>query len=77
MPIHFDAAEFDARLTRARAALDAAELDAILLFAPESHFWLTGYDTFGFAMFQCMVLGAKSRIASSSSKGKKVKQERV
>ncbi len=34
-------------------------LDGILLFAPESHFWLTGYDTFGFAMFQCMVLPAK------------------
>ncbi|MEP2530651.1 Xaa-Pro peptidase family protein [Shimia sp.] len=31
-------------------------LDAILLFAPESHYWLTGYDTFGFATFQCMVM---------------------
>lgn len=62
MPLHFDLAEYDARLKRAQAALVQAELDAILLFAPESHFWLTGYDTFGFAMFQCMVLGADGRI---------------
>jgi Xaa-Pro dipeptidase len=32
------------------------------MFAPESHFWLTGYDTFGFAMFQAMVLTAKGDI---------------
>jgi len=29
------------------------------MFAPESQFWLCGYDTFGFAMFQCLVLTAK------------------
>ena len=31
-------------------------LDAMLLFAPESHYWLTGYDTFGYCFFQCLVL---------------------
>lgn len=62
MSLHFDAPEFAARLAKAQAALDTAGLDAILLFAPESHLWLTGYDTFGFAMFQCMVLGADGRI---------------
>lgn len=31
------------------------ELDALLLFAPESHYWLTGYDTFGYCFFQCLV----------------------
>ncbi len=30
----------------------------MLLFAPESHYYLTGYDTFGYAMFQCMVVSA-------------------
>ena len=35
------------------------ELDGLLLFAPESHYYLTGYDTFGFALFQCMVLPAE------------------
>ncbi len=62
MTLHFDAAEFAARRAKAEAALAAAELDAILLFAPESHLWLTGYDTFGFAMFQCMALRADGRI---------------
>jgi Xaa-Pro dipeptidase len=58
MPLHFNEAEFAGRRARAVAALRAADLDAILLFAPESQYWLTGYDTFGFAMFQCMVLTA-------------------
>ncbi len=56
MPLHFTPAEFQQRIEAARAALTARELDGILLFAPESHFYLSGYDTFGFAMFQCMVL---------------------
>ncbi len=58
MPIHFTAEEFAGRVGKAQRALAAAGLDGILLFAPESHYWLTGYDTFGFAMFQCMVLSA-------------------
>ena len=62
MPLHFGTSEFTARISRAQAALEEAGLDAILLFAPESHLWLSGYDTFGFAMFQCMVLGADGRI---------------
>ena len=53
---HFTAAEYANRLARTRAAMDAQGLDAMLLFAPESHYWLTGYDTFGFCFFQCMVL---------------------
>ncbi|MEL6996797.1 MAG: Xaa-Pro peptidase family protein [Pseudomonadota bacterium] len=62
MPLHFDDAEYAGRVHRAVQALRGAELDAVLLFAPETHFWLTGYDTFGFAMFQCMVLDAEGRI---------------
>ena len=37
-------------------------LDGILLFAPESHYYLTGYDTFGFSMFQCMVVTAGGEV---------------
>lgn len=59
MPLHFTPAEYVARQARARAALATQGLDALLMFAPESHFWISGYDTFGFAMFQCMVLTAK------------------
>jgi len=59
MSLHFESAEFTARQTCAREAVADAGLDALILFAPESHYWLCGYDTFGFAMFQAMVLTAK------------------
>ncbi|MEM7615904.1 MAG: aminopeptidase P family N-terminal domain-containing protein, partial [Pseudomonadota bacterium] len=35
--------------------MEAAGLDALLLFAPESQYWLTGYDTFGYCFFQCLI----------------------
>lgn len=59
MPLHFTPAEYATRREKARTALQARGLDALLMFAPESHFWISGYDTFGFAMFQCMVLTAR------------------
>ena len=58
MPLHFDTAEYTARQHRATQAVADAGLDAMIMFAPESHFWICGYDTFGFAMFQAMVLTA-------------------
>ncbi len=63
MPVHFTAEEFQHRCQRATRQLQQNGLDGILLFAPESHYYLTGYDTFGFAMFQCMVLRADGEIA--------------
>ena len=59
MPLHFTNAEYENRRGRAQAALQSKGYDALLMFAPESHFWISGYDTFGFAMFQCMVLTAR------------------
>ncbi|WP_284154830.1 M24 family metallopeptidase [Algicella marina] len=54
--LHFSEAEF----ARRRAALDAERrargLDALLIFAQESMYWLTGYDTFGFCFFQCLII---------------------
>ena len=35
-----------------------ANLDGMLIFAQESMYWLTGYDTFGYCFFQCLVLKA-------------------
>ncbi|GAB5445663.1 M24 family metallopeptidase [Gymnodinialimonas sp.] len=61
-PPLFAPEEYATRTARAVAALRAEGLDGIVLFAPESHYWLTGYDTFGFAMFQAMVLDAEGRI---------------
>jgi len=54
--LHFPRGEFDARAARLREEMAARDLDAMLLFAPESHYWLTGYDTFGWCFFQAMVV---------------------
>ncbi len=59
MPLHFDTNEYLGRQSVAKRAVQSAGLDALLIFAPESQYWLCGYDTFGFAMFQCLVLTAK------------------
>ena len=56
MPYHFKDCEYEMRLKKATAAVAARGLDALLMFAPESHYWICGYDTFGFAMFQCLIL---------------------
>ena len=56
--LHFTRDEFAARIAKTRAGMEARGLDAVLLFAPESQFWLTGYDTFGYCFFQCLVLSA-------------------
>jgi Xaa-Pro dipeptidase len=56
MALHFDRTEFDARRDRLLIEMAEKKLDAILLFAQESMYWLTGYDTFGFCFFQCLVL---------------------
>jgi len=63
MAIHFTAQEMATRLARLRAALDEARLDGALLFAQESDYWLTGYDSFGFCFFQCLYVGADGRVA--------------
>ena len=61
MALHFERSEFEIRIKAARAALKRDKLDAILLFAPESHYYLTGYDTSGFVFFQSMVLTADDK----------------
>jgi Xaa-Pro dipeptidase len=54
--LHFSEDEFAGRMARTRAEMERRGLDALLLFAPESQFWLTGYDTFGFCFFQCLIV---------------------
>ena len=58
MALHFEREEFETRIAAARAELNARGLSAILLFAQESHYYLTGYDTSGYVFFQCTVLTA-------------------
>jgi len=56
--LHFSDDEFAQRRARLCDAMKNAKLDALLIFAQESMFWLTGYDTFGYAFFQCLVFKA-------------------
>jgi Xaa-Pro dipeptidase len=58
MSLHFERSEFDARRDRLVLEMTERKLDAMLLFAQESMYWLTGYDTFGFCFFQCLVVKA-------------------
>src|SRR5476651_225241 len=52
-----------ARKQRLLAAMAAERLDGMLLFAQESMYWLTGYDTFGFCFFQCLYVGVDGKTA--------------
>ncbi|MCB1473463.1 MAG: aminopeptidase P family protein, partial [Rhodobiaceae bacterium] len=63
MALHFEETEFAARRDKLSAALQAQGLDGILIFAQESMYWLTGYDTFGFCFFQCLFYGTDGRMA--------------
>ena len=62
MALHFTQDEFAARLTRLKARMQAERLDAMFLFAQESMYWLTGYDSFGFCFFQCLAVKADGRM---------------
>ena len=54
----FSRAEHLARQSRLRQQLREQGFDAFLSFAPESHYWLTGYDSGGFVFFQCVLYTA-------------------
>ena len=61
--LHFSRSEFDLRLAAARASLDREALDGLVLFRQDSMYYLTGYDTSGYTMFQGMYLGADGSLA--------------
>ena len=54
----FCAAEYERRIRAVREGLTARGLDAIVLFAQESHYYLFGYDGTGYVFFQALVLPA-------------------
>lgn len=60
---HFSRTEFDERRARAVAEMQRRGLRALLMFRQESMYWLTGYDTFGYVYFQCLVLTDDGRLA--------------
>lgn len=61
MALHFPRETFFDRIREARKRMQAENLDALLLFAQESHYYLTGFDTAGYVFFQCTILTADDR----------------
>ncbi|SVB46597.1 uncharacterized protein METZ01_LOCUS199451 [marine metagenome] len=55
MTLHFTEKEFQSRENKIIESMKEKNLDALLLFRQESMYWLTGYDTFGYVFFQCLV----------------------
>ncbi|HEY1259271.1 MAG TPA: Xaa-Pro peptidase family protein [Stellaceae bacterium] len=63
MALHFTRQEFAGRRRRTCAEMAKAGLDGLLIFRQESMYWLTGYDTSGYSMFQGMYLRADGALA--------------
>lgn len=64
MPVlHFPREEFEGRIRAARERMAEQGLDGLLLFRQDSMYYLTGYDTSGYTMFQGMYLGADGALA--------------
>ena len=59
MAIHFSKEKFANRKFKVIQELKKQNLDGLLMFRQESMYWLTGYDTFGYVYFQCLILTAK------------------
>jgi len=59
MAIHFSLEEFSNRKLKVIKELKKQNLDGLLIFRQESMYWLTGYDTFGYVYFQCLILTTK------------------
>lgn len=59
--LRFEAAEHADRLARTRGELRRRGLAALLVFAQESHFYLTGFDTAGYVFFQVGIVTANER----------------
>jgi len=62
MAIHFTKEEFLVRKSKVLKELKKQNLDGLLMFRQESMYWLTGYDTFGYVYFQCLVLTIKGEL---------------
>ncbi|MEM0898751.1 MAG: aminopeptidase P family N-terminal domain-containing protein, partial [Pseudomonadota bacterium] len=63
MALHFSTDEYATRRARLSAAMKEQDIDAMFLFSPESHYWLTGFDTFGFCFFQCLIFTVDGEMA--------------
>ena len=58
MPLHFSQEEFQQRQSVTLETLHARGLDGLLMFRQESMYYLSGYDSFAYIVFQCLYLHA-------------------
>lgn len=65
--LHFSDAEYARRMQALRAGMERRGLDAMLLFAPESQYWLTGFDTAGYVFFQCLIVSREAPVLLTRS----------
>ena len=54
--LHFSYKEFDQRIAKTRTAMQALNLDLLIVSDPSNMNWLTGYDGWSFYVHQCVVL---------------------
>ncbi len=57
----FEAAEYEVRLRMVRARMEEAGLDALLVHTPENIYYLSGFQTPGYYMYQCLVVPRDGR----------------
>ena len=62
MALHFSKGELADRRKRACRQMIEQGLDGLVIFRQESMYYLTGYDTSGYTMFQGMYLGADGKL---------------
>jgi Xaa-Pro aminopeptidase len=77
MSLQFSRAEHEGRIAAARASLRTRGLDALLVFAQESHYYLTGFDTNGYVFFQCAVVTADERSVVLLTRKPDLEQARI
>jgi Xaa-Pro dipeptidase len=59
MPPVFPPSEYEPRMERAQAAIRERGLAGLLVYAQESMYYLTGYDTAGYVFYQVLVVPAE------------------
>jgi Xaa-Pro dipeptidase len=52
----FPMEEFDRRLEAVRKEMNSRNIEGLLLFAPATLFYLTGYNTIGYTNYQCLLV---------------------
>ncbi len=54
--LHFDRAEYDARIAKTRAEMARRGVELLVVSDPSNMAWLTGYDGWSFYVHQCVLL---------------------